>query len=423
MQCDILIKGGNVYFPAGEVGIRDLLIRDGKIIAVIRPESAEAKLTTADRTIVATDKTIVPGFVDSHMHNDKALIMEDDDTKTLGDAIVRSIELLKNQYVGMDYSAIVRSIAERTSEVIEKCIKNGTTTIKNHVLITDFYGFAGLDAMSQLKEKYADKVRILNIVPYEAEYDSQWRMAADKGLVDFIGGYPESHCSVVNGEVNFGSDYYQYIDNLFLLAKEYNLPLDFHCNESDVPDLTTFLYIIKLTEKYKMQGRVTCGHVTALSAKGISEEEAAAAIALCAKWGVNVVSLTTCNMYLMDDIRRGPTRVRQLRDYGVHIAIASDNVRDPFNPFGNCDLLEEALTTAQVNKFGTSADLTKLMRMITFAPAENCLLENYGTMPGCDANLVVLDAPNAAEAILSQVKKNYVIYNGKIVAENGQLCE
>ena len=420
-QYDMIIKGGNLLISCGELGVRDLLIKDGMIQAAVKPDSEEAKEASAETVIDASGKLVTPGFVDSHMHDDKAMIMEDDDTTTLLDAILRSNELLEQMYAGISYDDVVTDIMERTSEVLDLCVKNGTTAVKNHVLITEVYGMAGLEAMVKLKEAYADKLDIKNIVPYDYAYDSDWRKAVDKGWVDFIGGYPDHYSRVEDNRIVLPEEYFQYIDNLFALARQYDLPLDFHCNESDYPDLTTFRYIIDSTAKHKMGGKVTCGHVTALDAKGITEEEAADAIARCAKCDVQVVSLTSCNLYLMDSGRRGPTRLLQLRDYGVDVSIASDNVRDPFRPFGNCDLIEEALLTAQVHKCGTTAELGKVMQMITYEPARNCRLEKYGVLPGCEANLVILDAPNAAEAILSHVKKNYVIHKGKVVAKNGVL--
>jgi cytosine deaminase len=44
-------------------------------------------------------------------------------------------------------------------------------------------------------------------------------------------------------------------------------------------------------------------------------------------------------------------------------------------------------------------------------------LKNYGTEPGCQADLVILDAANPAEAITKQADKNIVIKRGNIIAE------
>lgn len=60
----ILIKGGRVLDPGRFVGIADVLIDNGKIAALGQnlPAPAEA------RTIQASGKVVMPGFVDLHVH-------------------------------------------------------------------------------------------------------------------------------------------------------------------------------------------------------------------------------------------------------------------------------------------------------------------------------------------------------------------
>lgn len=62
-------------------------------------------------------------------------------------------------------------------------------------------------------------------------------------------------------------DYKAVTEDCFQLAVKYGLPLDLHCDEADVTNLDCFRYIIECTEKYGMQGKVTCGHVTAIYRK------------------------------------------------------------------------------------------------------------------------------------------------------------
>lgn len=245
---------------------------------------------------------------------------------------------------------------------------------------------------------------------FENEVLPQYHKAAAEGKVDFVAVYPHKH---PNGK--------EVIDTAFELAKKYNLPIDMHCDESDVPDLNCFQYVLKKTIEEGMQGKVTCGHVTALSSFHLEEEEAAEIIKDTAKADVNITSLTSCNMYLMNMNRRGPTRVRELLDAGVNVAVASDDIREVLRPFGNCDLLEEALLTAQVHKMGTTKLLRQAFDLVTYNGARNCGFTDYGLDPGCRADLVVLAAPSPELAILNQCKKPYVLKNGRIVAGNNKL--
>ncbi|WP_116214593.1 dihydropyrimidinase [Streptomyces olivoreticuli] len=63
------IRGGLVITAAEETRA-DVLIEDGKVAALATPDSAFAQGWTADRTLDATGKYVVPGGVDAHTHFD-----------------------------------------------------------------------------------------------------------------------------------------------------------------------------------------------------------------------------------------------------------------------------------------------------------------------------------------------------------------
>ena len=205
---------------------------------------------------------------------------------------------------------------------------------------------------------------------------------------------------------------------------EYDLPLDLHVNEADAPDLRCFEYVINKTLETGLKGRVTCGHVTGMNA--VPDEQAAEDIAIAKEAGVNIITLPSCNMYLMgrDDkqpVRRGLTRVHEFLEAGVNISFASDNIRDHFRPFGNGDMLEEALFTAQCIQYGTVEQLRKVFAMGTINPAANCLLKDYGLKSGCNASFNLFREKTVNDAIISQHPRTHVFHNGKLIAKNGLL--
>ena len=60
----ILIKGGRVIDPGKFDGIADVLIENGQIVAL----GSNLSAPVGGRTIEATRKLVVPGFVDVHVH-------------------------------------------------------------------------------------------------------------------------------------------------------------------------------------------------------------------------------------------------------------------------------------------------------------------------------------------------------------------
>lgn len=399
-ECDLLIKNGNL-FDVGD-GL-DMAITGGKIVEVGR-----ALARTAGTVINASEKLVIPGFVDSHTHLDKAFTVGEEDTATLEEAA----GVILGRQANLPRALVVDDIKRRARKVLDLEVAHGTCAIKSHVMVCPEWGMDSLRAVNELKEEYRGKIDIFNITQWDEAYDGLFDAAARAGEIDFIAGYPL-----------FTPDPMGCIDKLFSLAAKYNLPLDLHIDESDNPNVDCFLAVLRKTVAYGMQGRVTCGHVTALSA--VDDDTAHRAIDACAEAQVHIITLPSCNMYLMgrkdkQPVRRGVTRVDEFLKAGVNVSVASDNIRDPYRPFGNGDLLEEALFAAQVLQYGTKRQLEETLRMVTARPARNALLEDYGLAEGCRASLAVLDAPTAREAVVSVVNRLYVLKDGRITVERGK---
>ena len=403
---DCMIKNANLYLGGGELLTdMDLAVKDGRIVKTARMLDPE----NAKQVYYGEGRLVVPGFMDTHMHIDKAFTMDNDQTVSLIEACANSDRRM-DCYYGWSDEEIYQEIMEHSSKAVEWCIVHGTTLLRTNVLFHPNWKTIALTVMNDLKVKYADYITIQSCVSFPDEFRDELCRAAERGEIDVIGGYP-----------HLCPDHRAVTEDCFRLAQRYQLPVDLHCDESDVTNLDCLEYITECTGKYGMEGRVTCGHVTGLNASGLKEERAERIIRNAAEVRLNVTSLTSCNMYLMNSARRGPTRVRQLAESGVNVSVASDNIRDTFRPFGNCDLLEEALLTAQVHKFGTVKWLRKTMDMITYHPAVTAMAEHYGLQEGCYADFFVINAPTPEEAILRKASRDLVFRRGKLVSEKGAL--
>ncbi len=418
MKYDVAVVNGSLFWPYGCVS-KEIGIRDGYITEV----ADRIDRNEAAQVIDAADRVIVPGFVDSHMHIEKSWNPDDEEMNDLREACNYSAQKLEAYYYNWNRESIVQDVFENAAPILKQCIVNGTSAIRTNVMVNRIVGTAALEAVNRLKKTYRSKLDILVTADCPEGMEEEWADSVRKGWIDFIGGYPNLARKGGGYKYADPKERKKNMDRIFELAKQYRLPVDVHCDESDEPDFSLFRYICERAWREQMEGMVTVSHVTALDAKGADEEAAADSAAWCAKGEVHVTTLTSQNLYLMSGGRRGATRVRQLREAGVMVEVASDNVRDIFRPFGNCDLMEEALLTAQLHKYGTDRELLDIMRMITYFPAASCRLEEYGLLPGCKANLAVLESDSVPEALRSQVKKAYVMHMGKIVAANGRMAE
>lgn len=370
---DIIIRNGNVY-GGGLTLLKgmDMAISDGRVIMVDRSINASAATE-----IDASGKLVSPAFIEPHIHMD-----------------------------AIDYDSI-EEYKKKAGALIDEYIANGVTTIRATIFIGREPDVSVLYAMAWLKTEYKDRADIKLVAPYAELPDNAWHKAAAEGIIDYVGG-------VVTPD-----NYKQEADLIFAKAEEYDLPIEIHCDKHDMPDVNAFLYIIEKTMQTQQQRRVTCDHVTALDALGLDKDVAADAIVRCARAQVYVTTTTSSDMYSSQFKRRGPTRVRELLDSGVGVSIGLDGCRDSECPFGNANPLEEAQVTANIHKFANNADFAMVYEMISTQPALALGMDEYGTAPGSNADIVVLDAPDMTEAILSKSASLYVIKEGKIVAENG----
>ena len=135
---DILLK--QVRLNDGEE-LKDVGIEDGKIVAIEKEISKSAK-----QVIEANGRVLVPGFVESHIHLDKALIANRKPNKsgTLQEAIKVTADL-KPTFSKED-------IYERAKQALEMIIPRGVTAIRTHSEFDPAQGFTGFETILQLKE-------------------------------------------------------------------------------------------------------------------------------------------------------------------------------------------------------------------------------------------------------------------------------
>ena len=96
---------------------------------------------------------------------------------------------------------------------------------------------------------------------------------------------------------------------------------------------------------------------------------------------------------------RGLADANALIARGANCSIATNNVLNPFTPYGDCSLVRVANMYANVIQRGTEKDLTQCFEMITDRPARILRKNDYGIAAGNPADLVVWDARTPSEVI------------------------
>ncbi|MDT5030461.1 MAG: cytosine/creatinine deaminase, partial [Actinoplanes sp.] len=203
------------------------------------------------------------------------------------------------------------------------------------------------------------------------------------------------------------------------LAEEHGLRVDIHCDETD-DEHSRFVEVMAAeTIRRSMSGRVTASHTTAMHSYNAAY--AHRLITNIKRSGMHMVTNPLDNAVLqgrfdIGPVRRGHTRVKQLLEAGVNVAIGHDSVLDPWYPLGHGDPLQAAFVLAHLGQLSGDAELRTLIDMITVAPAAALGVADYGLALGNPADLVVFEARSEAEALRLQRPRNLVLRAGRIVA-------
>lgn len=377
----------NAYFPFDNK-VKDVYVENG----VIKEINSKIDNQDVEEIVDLEERMLIKGFVDGHMHLDKALIADKISNKS--GTLEEAISIMSKYKPEMSKE----DIEERARKVIKMSWKNGTRFMRTHVDVDESAGLKSLEVLLKLKEEYKDKVEI-QIVAFpqdgivESEKSYSYLEEALKLGADVVGGIPATE-----------KDPIKHLEMIFKLALKYDVDIDMHVDETDDPNVLTLKDLAEMTIENGYEGRVTAGHCCSLAAN--TKEDILPIIELVKKAKINIISLPSTNLYLQGrgdnyDIRRGITPVKFLVENSVPVLIGSDNIRDPFNPFGNSNLLEELLIASHGVHMGGENDLNRLFDMVSIVSGK-VLGFDYEIKEKTQANFVVIDAKDKASAIIDQ---------------------
>jgi cytosine deaminase len=286
----------------------------------------------------------------------------------------------------------------------------GTTHMRTQLEVDPGIGLRGFEGVKQLIEDYKWAIDIeICVFPQEGLLNNP---GTDELLVAAI----KSGARVIGAAPYTDSSPHGQIDRIFEIAREFNIDIDMHLDFGPNPDDLDLLYVCELTERFNYGGRVTIGHVTKLSAA--PPELFNKCARRLADAGVNLIVLPSTDLYLMGrhmthDVMRGVTPAHELLHKGVNCALSTNNVLNPFTPFGDCSLIRMANLYANICQVGAAADVKECFRMISERSARLMNLKNYGLAAGSQADLTVFDATSSDQAVAELAPVRYVFKRGR----------
>lgn len=361
----------------------DIGVKGGRIAAI------EPQLACEALEVDVGGRLALPGFVDSHIHLDKACLLG-----RCGHGHGSVSEAIR-AVAGMKKDFTVEDVYARGAKVLERAIVHGTTRMRTHVEIDPRIGLRGFEAVKALKRDYAWAIDLsLCVFPQEG-------LTNDPGAEELLIQALRAGGEVVGGCPYTDTDPNTHLERVFNLAQEFDVDVDLHLDFDLDPSWWHLDDVCRQTERRNYQGRVAIGHATKLSA--LPPQRLKAATAQLASAGVAVTVLPATDLYLMGreathNAPRGLTLAHKLVGDGVLCSVATNNVLNPFTPFGDASLLRMAnfyanVAHASVGDFDTCLDL------VTELPARLMNLGDYGLKVGNPADLIVLDVKDSRFAV------------------------
>lgn len=365
-----------------------------------------------DDVINCPARLVLPAFVDGHVHLDKVLIRDElrEHDGTLAGAI-GAIHERKRRYT-------VEDVRARARTVIEDSVRLGTTRLRSHVDVDTIGGLVPLEGVMAAAADCADIASVQTIAfPQEG-------LLRDPGALSLMEAALEAGADVVGGMPHWEVDsdaQREHVRLCFELAERFDRDIDMHVDETDDGGVRTLEMVADEAIARGFLGRVCAGHVCSLSAA--DDSYADRVIEKCLLAGISIAANAVTNLVLQGRgdrglIRRGTTRIGELRAAGVNVLFGQDCVKDGFYPFGRGSMLEVALISAHAAHLTNQADLDFCLRAVTEAPAQAMRLDDYGLRVGARADLQLFSVPGWAEALRMQSPPEKVWFGGRLVAEN-----
>ncbi|MDA9494589.1 amidohydrolase family protein [Bradyrhizobium sp. CCBAU 11361] len=377
---DLIFRNALLRSSAAPV---DIGVKGGRIAAI------EPKLACEAVEVDVGGRLTLPGFVDTHIHLDKACLLGrcGHNHGSVSEAI-RAVAGMKKDFT-------VEDVYARGARVLERAIVHGTTRMRTHVEIDPRIGLRGFEAIKSLKRDYAWAIDLeLCVFPQEG-------LTNDPGAEELLIQALRDGGEVIGGCPYMDTDPNAHLARIFDLAQEFEVDVDLHLDFDLDPSWWHLDEVCRQTERRNYQGRVAIGHATKLSA--LPPERLKAATAQLAKAGVAVTVLPATDLYLMGreathNAPRGLTLAHKLAGDGVLCSVATNNVLNPFTPFGDASLLRMANFYANVAHASVS-DFEICLDLVTELPARLMNLGDYGIKVGNPADLIVLDTQDGRFAI------------------------
>ncbi len=345
---------------------------------------------------------LLPRFVESHAHFDKSFSWLN--YPNLKSNYENALSVNLEEHITRTADKVIN----RAEKSVNLAIKNGYRAIRTHV---DTYVSQDKDIwprLIQLREKFSNDLYLQFVALAQLEF---W--SSDDG--ELFAKNLEKDNVLLGGVIVPPFNKQKTIENLsklLLLANKYNLEIDLHIDESSNQPGSGIKILLSTIEKLNCNVPVTCSHSSSILC--LKNKEIDVLAKKMAEKNIKVIALPLTNFWLLNrsieknSLIRPVAPVKQLQKSFIDVSIGSDNVQDPWYPFGNFDpfyLMSHAIPMLQLNPW----DRLTLSALFN-APSRLLNLKWDGVVKkGCPADFVVVEGTSWKDLFSGNLKRNILI--------------
>ncbi|WP_008316037.1 cytosine deaminase [Leptolyngbya sp. PCC 6406] len=394
-------------FPFAEnLVAADVEIRDGYITAIAPPQTGPKTVPETVPQVDMQQGLIWPCFVDIHTHLDKGQswnrVPNPDGTFASAlDVVQGDAEKYwdrEDLYRRMDFS-------------LHCSYAHGTQALRTHFDAFGSMAATALEVIHTLRQEWSGRLNLQAASLVSLDY---YLTPAGTALADQVAAAG----AILGGVAYTNPDLIAQVDRVFALAAERGLDLDFHVDESLNPEDQCLRAVAQAKLRHGFAGRVVCDHCCSLSVQ--SPEVMGETLKWVREAQIGIISLPLCNLYLQDrqpnrmPRYRGVTVLHELKQWGIPVAIASDNCRDPFYAYGDLDGLEVFTQATRIGQL--DRPIADWARTVTSTPADLMGLPQAGRIGlGQSADLVLFKARTFNELLSRPQADRVVIRQGRSI--------
>ena len=350
----------------------------------------------------SVNRILFPRFVEAHAHFDKSFSWSNFPNLRSDYANALSVNLEEH------ITRTPKKVITRAKKSLNYAISNGYRAIRTHIDTYLSQDEQIWHDIFNLREEYSNllELQFVALAPLEFWSTLNGEILAKKLMKNngLLGGVLVPPFN--NKEINLS------LSNLLRLAMQFNLGVDLHVDESSIQPGKGIKLLLETIDKLNCKIPITCSHSSSLLL--LKNKEIFKIGRKIAERNIKVVALPLTNFWLLNrdqnnnSLQRPVAPIKQLQKSFVDVSIGSDNVQDPWYPFGNFDpfyLMSHAMPMLQLNPW----DKLSLSALLN-APSRLLGLNWDGIVSvGCPADFVLVEGNNWGDVFSNNLKRKVLI--------------